>query len=100
MIYNEPNINQKSIKNLPKFDQISILGALVALGLSSWRLGSVLGAFGTVWSGSWVPTWVPTWSQLGQKIDPKIDHFWDASWDLFLDGFLWVFGPILAPKID
>ena len=33
--------------------QISILGALVALGLSWWRLGSVLGRFGRVLGASW-----------------------------------------------
>ena len=82
----------------PNMDQISILGALVALGLSCGVLGASWGRFGTVWSGSWVPTWVPTWSQLGQKIDPKIDHFWDASWDLFLDGFLWILGAQMEPS--
>ena len=55
-----------------------ILGVLVALGLSWWRL-DVLGEswkrFWAVLSGSWVPSWHPKWSQDDQKVNIQIDHF-------------------------
>ena len=46
-------------------DQISILGALVALGLSWWRLGSVLGAF-----------WDRLERLLGPNLGPKTEPTW------------------------
>ena len=55
----------------PKMDQISILGALVALGLSSWRLGSVLGAFWDrlerLLGPNLGPNMEPTWSKIRSK---------------------------------
>ena len=49
----------------PKMVQISILGALVALGLSWWRLGSVLGAF-----------WDCFERLLGPNLGPKTEPTW------------------------
>ena len=46
----------------PKNDQISILGALVAVGLSWWRLGGVLEAF-----------WDRLERLLGRKLHPKME---------------------------
>ena len=49
----------------PNMVQISILGALVALGLSWWRLGSVLGAF-----------WDRLERLLGPNLGPKTEPTW------------------------
>ena len=88
----------------PKMDQISILGALVALGLSSWRLGSVLGAF-----------WDRLERLLGPNLGPNMEPTWaknrskNRSFLGCLLGFIfgWIFvdfgcpnGAKLAPKWD
>ena len=52
----------------PKIDQILILGALVALGLSWWRLGSVLGA-----------CWDRLERLLGPNLGPKMDPSWQQN---------------------
>ena len=49
----------------PQMDQISILGALVALWLSSWRLGSVLGAF---------------WDRLERLLGPNLGPNMEPTW--------------------
>ena len=85
-------------------DQISILGALVALGLSSWRLGSVLEAF-----------WDRLERLLGPNLGPNMEPTWaknrskNRSFLGCLLGFIfgWIFvdfgcpnGAKLAPKWD
>ena len=79
-------------------DQISILGVLVALGLSWGRLVSILGAFWDrlerLLGPNLGPNMEPTWP----KIDPEINHFLDASWNRFLVGFWWILGAKMEPS--
>ena len=74
-------------------DQILILGALVALGLSWWRLGSVLGPFWDrlerLLGPNLGPNMEPTWAKNRSK---KSIIFWmPLGIDVFMDfGGFWV----------
>ena len=88
----------------PNMDQISILDALVALGLSWWRLGKFWGAF-----------WVRLERLLGPNLGPKMEPTWAKNrsknrsfFGCLLESiFAWILvdfgcqnGATLAPKWD
>ena len=88
----------------PKMVQISILGALVALGLSWWRLGSVFGAFWDRLERLLGPNLgsktEPTWAKNRSKNRSFFGRFLESIFGWILLGFGSQGGIKLVPKWD